>query len=323
MSDKKKPLASISLDLDNLWSYMKTHGDSGWEKFPSYLDILLPPVLNLLDQAKLKITFFIVGQDAALGKNLGALKQITERGHEVGNHSFHHEVWLHTYPKDTIRDEILKSEENIANATGQKPLGFRGPGFVYSQILLKVLAENHYLYDATSLPTYIGPLARMYYFWKSNLNKEEKEQRRKIYSSFREGLRPVKPYCWDIDPNIRLLEIPVTTVPVLKTPFHLSYLIYLSSISTPLMSFYLKLAIRLCLITQTAPSFLLHPLDFVGNREVPELSFFPGMDIGTERKTQIFNDVIKTIGKHFTLTNMSTYAKSILKSPGLKLQDPC
>jgi hypothetical protein len=26
-----KPLASLSLDLDNLWSYMKTHGDPGWE----------------------------------------------------------------------------------------------------------------------------------------------------------------------------------------------------------------------------------------------------------------------------------------------------
>ena len=32
-----KPLASLSLDLDNQWSYMKTHGDPGWESLPSYL----------------------------------------------------------------------------------------------------------------------------------------------------------------------------------------------------------------------------------------------------------------------------------------------
>jgi peptidoglycan-N-acetylglucosamine deacetylase len=25
-----KPIASLSLDLDNKWSYMKTHGDPGW-----------------------------------------------------------------------------------------------------------------------------------------------------------------------------------------------------------------------------------------------------------------------------------------------------
>ena len=37
-----KPLASLSLDLDNKWSYMKTHGDAGWEALPSYLDACVP-----------------------------------------------------------------------------------------------------------------------------------------------------------------------------------------------------------------------------------------------------------------------------------------
>ena len=62
-------MASLSLDLDNQWSYMKTHGDSGWESFPSYLDTFIPLVLDLLNHLNLKITFFIVGQDAALKKN--------------------------------------------------------------------------------------------------------------------------------------------------------------------------------------------------------------------------------------------------------------
>ncbi|MEW6003591.1 MAG: polysaccharide deacetylase family protein, partial [Nitrospirota bacterium] len=92
-----KPLASISLDLDNQWSYMKTHGDSGWAAFPSYLDIFIPQILDILDRIDLKITFFIVGQDAALDKNGDVLKLLTERGHEAGNHSFHHEPWLHLY----------------------------------------------------------------------------------------------------------------------------------------------------------------------------------------------------------------------------------
>ena len=41
MSKIKIP-ASISLDLDDQWSYMKVHGDKGWETFPSYLDIVIP-----------------------------------------------------------------------------------------------------------------------------------------------------------------------------------------------------------------------------------------------------------------------------------------
>ncbi len=39
---REKPLCSLSLDLDNQWSYMKTHGDAGWESFPSYLDLVVP-----------------------------------------------------------------------------------------------------------------------------------------------------------------------------------------------------------------------------------------------------------------------------------------
>ena len=60
----KKPLLSLSLDLDNQWSYMKIHGDEGWETYPSYFDIFVPHVLDILDRWRLSITFFIVGLDA-------------------------------------------------------------------------------------------------------------------------------------------------------------------------------------------------------------------------------------------------------------------
>ena len=313
-SSHKKPVASVSLDLDNLWSYMKTHGDSGWECFPSYLDTLIPNVLDVLDKFNLKITFFIVGQDAALAKNRDVLKMLTERGHEVGNHSFHHEVWLDIFSKENIRKELLQAEEQIYSSTGQKPIGFRGPGFVWSTELLEVLAERKYLYDASLLPTFIGPLARMYYFWKSDLNLQERAKRGRIYSGFREGLRPVKPYYWYMGNGSKILEIPVTTVPIFKTPFHLSYLIYLTRFSKYLMIFYLKIAVNLCRITGTSPSFLLHPLDFLSNQEVEGLEFFPGMNLKRDIKTGIFTTVIQYLRKAFFLTDMSTHAKSIVDS---------
>ena len=71
---KKRLMASISLDLDDQWSYMKVHGDEGWDKFPSYLDVVLPITLDVLDKLDIKITFFIVGQDAAIEKNHAVLK---------------------------------------------------------------------------------------------------------------------------------------------------------------------------------------------------------------------------------------------------------
>jgi len=318
MKSNSKPIASLSLDLDNQWSYMKTHGDSGWEKFPSYLDIVIPEVLDLLDELDLTITFFIVGQDAALDKNRDALKLLTERGHEVGNHSFHHEPWLHTQSLDQIKWEVLETEGHIEKVTGQRPVGFRGPGFSWSKDLIETLFANDYLYDASTLPMYLGPLARMYYFWTSKLSKEEKNQRKNLYGNFKDGLRPVKPYLWQLNSEASLLEIPVTSIPMIKIPFHLSYLLFISRYSESLMKLYLKTAILLCRITGVGPSFLLHPLDIIGGDQVPELAFFPGMDLGREHKLNIFRNVIASLSRHFRLTPMSEHARALLQKGKLK-----
>ena len=313
-----KPIASISLDLDNLWSYMKTHGDPGWQSFPSYLDTFIPLVLDVLDDLNLKITFFIVGQDAALEKNHDVLKLITEKGHEVGNHSFNHDPWLHLYPKDQIEREILDTEAHIQRVTDQKPIGFRGPGFTCNGDILGILSENDYLYDASTLPTYLGPLARAYYFRKSDLTDEEKEKRKNLYGSFSAGFRPVKPYFLQISDENKILEIPVTTIPVFKTPFHLSYLIYLRRFSPILMLFYLNLAIQMCKLTGIGPSFLLHPLDLIGGDKVQELSFFPGMDVRTSKKMEIFNRVLRYLQKYYDLISLNTFAESTIQQNSAK-----
>ncbi|MEL6131961.1 MAG: polysaccharide deacetylase family protein [Bacteroidota bacterium] len=286
-----KRMASVSLDLDNQWSYMKIHGDEGWETFPSYLDAFVPHVLKALDDLDLKITFFIVGQDAALDKNRDYLQEIVYRGHEAGNHSFKHESWLHLYSKSELEYEIRETEEHIYNVTGQRTIGFRGPGFSWCPDLLEILKVRGYLYDASTLPTYLGPVARMYYFWTAKLSKEEREERKGLFGKFKDGLRPVKPYIWKLNNSQELLELPVTTIPGIKTPFHLSYLLFLSGISDALMNMYLNTAIQACKATGTEPSFLLHPLDLIGGDEVPELKFFPGMDISSARKVEVFHQV--------------------------------
>ena len=116
-----KPVASLSLDLDNQWSYMKTSGDAAWAAFPSYLDLAVPRILDFLAERKLEITVFIVGQDAERPENRAALAAIAAAGHEVGNHSHRHEPWLHLYPDAEIEAEIARAEAAIVEATGQAP----------------------------------------------------------------------------------------------------------------------------------------------------------------------------------------------------------
>ncbi len=308
-----RPLASVSLDVDNLWSYMKTHGDPGWESRPSYYDIFFSAALEALDklEGRPKITFMIVGIDAASPANHGALRAAVGAGHEVGNHSHEHEPWLHRYTVEQLRAEIATAEDSIVAATGQRPVGFRGPGFSWSPTLLEILTDRGYLYDASTLPTYLGPLARAYYFRTAKLTPEQRAERGALFGTWRDGMRPVTPYRWQLPSGRSLLEIPVTTIPGIKTPFHLSYLLYLSRISDSLMMAYLQTAIAACRLTGTEPSFLLHPLDLLGGDQAPALRFFPGMDITGRRKAQVFARVMGALGRHFQLVNMSTHARAI------------
>ena len=308
-------LASLSLDLDNKWSYMKTHGDAGWETFPSYLDTVVPRSLEFLKERDLKITYFVVGQDAAREENTKALKQISEAGHEIGNHSFNHEPWLHLYSKQQLVEEFEKTETAMANFTDQKLKGFRGPGYSLSPTVLEVLAMRGYEYDCSTLPTYIAPLARAYYFFKSpEMSDEEREKRKKLFGKFADGFQSLKPYRWQIGEK-SLIEIPVTTLPFFKTPIHFSYLLYLATFSEFAAKTYFKIALRFCVFNNLAPSLLLHPLDFLDGTDAAELKFFPAMNLAAKKKMELLSEFLKSFSNHYTLVNVRAHAAHAGKLP--------
>lgn len=315
--DPKKPAASLSLDLDNQWSYMKTHGDAGWESFPSYLDVVVPRALDFLKARALTITFFIVGQDAALDKNREALARIPAAGHEIGNHSFHHQPWLHLYSEAEIEAELAQAEEHIERATGHRPVGFRGPGFSLSHATLRVLARRGYEYDASTFPTYLGPLARAYYFMTAKLTDEEREKRKGLFGKLSDGLQPLKPYLWRVDGRT-IVEIPVTTAPLFKVPIHVSYLLYLSVFSETAALQYFRAAMRLCRLTGTQPSLLLHPLDFLGSDDTQALSFFPAMRLPSEKKLRIVSEALRAMTDNFDVRTMRRHAAEAAQAPNIK-----
>lgn len=315
-----KPVASLSLDLDNKWSYMKTHGDPGWESLPSYLDVVVPRFIDFLAERDLKITVFVVGQDAAQEKNHEALQMIPAAGHEVGNHSFHHEPWLHLYSLDRIDEEFARTEEALDRALGVKPVGFRGPGFSLSPDVLTVLKRRGYEYDCSTFPTFLGPLARLYYFFTAKLDAEQKKERKKLFGTIGEGLRPLRPYLWTLDEG-PLLEIPVTTMPLFKVPIHVSYLLYLDQYSRGLAMTYWRMALTLCRVMRIAPSLLLHPLDFMGKDDDADgsLSFFPAMRDDSSRKIELVGKAIDLMARHYEVGPMRDHARHAARHLGSHL----
>ena len=321
-SPSGKPAASLSLDLDNQWSYMKTRGDDAWVDYPSYLDLVVPRFLAFLAERRLTITVFVVGQDAARAENHRALRAITEAGHEIGNHSFRHEPWLHLYTPEELAREIGDAEDAIAEATGQRPRGFRGPGFSLSRKTLEVLQRRGYRYDASTFPTFIGPLARAYYFFAARLSQDQQEQRKELFGGIKDGLRPLSPYRWQLGGG-SILELPVTTMPVLRLPFHVSYLIYLARFSPWLARTYFRVALELCRLTRTEPSLLLHPLDFLGSDDgLAPLAFFPGMDVPLARKLAWLDGFLADFAKRFDVLPMGRHVDAIEAGRVLPTRQP-
>ena len=301
-----KPLASISIDMDNKWAYMRAHGALGWESFPSYFETIVPRVLEMCSSRHFLLTAFIVGRDAEVESNQEWLHRLADASHEIGNHSYMHDPLLRLYSPAALKDDLDRSEEALKNALGLEVRGFRGPGFGVSKTLLSELIRRDYAYDASTFPTFIGPLARAAYFKSAELTKAERESRMEQFGKFRDGFQSLKPYEWRLDVG-NLVELPVTTMPLFKTPIHFTYLHFLAERSVALARLYFRWALRLCRLTGTRPSILLHPLDFIAADEVPELSSFPGIGTSTSKKLAVLNTLMDELQAHFELTTIKRY----------------
>jgi hypothetical protein len=290
------PIASVSVDLDNLWAYLKTHGNPDWRRMPSFLDAAVPRLIEVLGPRR--VTVFAVGADVEREDGAKAVATFHAEGHEVANHSHGHEPWLHRYSRDRLEDELARTEEAIVAAGAPRPTGFRGPGFSVSPVLLDLLAERGYDYDASTWPTWIGPIARAYHN-RSAGPVGERAGRDELFGGFSRVLAPNDVYRWRTGAGVDLVEVPVTTMPLLRLPMHGAYLLRLHQASPRLARGYFSTALRLCRTFGVTPSLLVHPTDVLGPRDAPGMEFFPGMAVPVAEKVALLSWVLAALERHF------------------------
>jgi peptidoglycan/xylan/chitin deacetylase (PgdA/CDA1 family) len=83
-----------------------------------------PRLLDLAAKDHIKLTFFLIGENAARYPKL-VQRELAE-GHEVGNHSYTHPD-LAKMSDDAVRSEIQKTQDAIIAASGYKPVLMRPP----------------------------------------------------------------------------------------------------------------------------------------------------------------------------------------------------
>lgn len=99
-----------------------------------------PRVLDLLDDAGMKATFFVIGRHARAHPRLTA--EIARRGHRVENHTDTHPHLFACYPAALLRREVERAQEAIAAATGRRPRLFRAPAGLRNPFLEWVLHRS-------------------------------------------------------------------------------------------------------------------------------------------------------------------------------------
>ncbi|KOV85504.1 polysaccharide deacetylase [Nocardia sp. NRRL S-836] len=301
------------MDLDNLWAYLKTHGDPTWEQRPSFLTSAVPRLLDVFGEQDLTTTVFVVGADAERDDGAAAVAAITAAGHEVANHSFGHEPWLHRYSAAEQEAEVVRAEDAITAAGAPRPVGFRGPGYSVTPQLLDVLARRGYRYDASVLPTWIGPLARAYH----NRTAGSTDGGADLFGGFGRVKAPNTAYRW----RDGLVELPVTTMPLLRVPIHGAYLLQLHRISPRLARGYFRTALRLCRARNVSPSLLLHPTDVLTAAEAPGMEFFPGMAVPGSEKVALLEWVLSLLRRHFDVVGTGAHVDRVAGSV-LRERDP-
>ena len=96
-----------------------------------------PRVLDLLDGAGARATFFAIGRRAEACPGLVA--ETVRRGHRVENHSHTHPHLFACYSWGALRREIERAQDAIAAAAGRPPRLFRAPAGLRNPLLDGVL----------------------------------------------------------------------------------------------------------------------------------------------------------------------------------------
>jgi peptidoglycan/xylan/chitin deacetylase (PgdA/CDA1 family) len=83
-----------------------------------------PRILDILAQANVRATFFLVGRFALAQAPL--VRRVASNGHELGNHTWsHRHPW--TMPASAARREVRDGAAAIADILGRSPKLFRPP----------------------------------------------------------------------------------------------------------------------------------------------------------------------------------------------------
>ena len=140
----------LTFDIEEWYLEKTLHGGRA-ENYRQY-DEMFAKLLDELDGRGVKATFFCVGRLATDFPQV--VKEIAQRGHEVGCHSNEH-TWLNKMTEVQLRHDTTEAIKALEDVSGQKVVSYRAPAFSITQEnmwSLNVLVDCGIKVDASIFP---------------------------------------------------------------------------------------------------------------------------------------------------------------------------
>jgi polysaccharide deacetylase family protein (PEP-CTERM system associated) len=145
----------LSFDVEEYFhveTFREAVGAARWEGMESRVAESTRRLLDLVDEAGVEATFFVLGWVAE--RHPGLVREIAARGHEVASHGFGHDLAYALTPERFL-DDVRRARELLCELSGQPVEGYRAPSFSITRRnpwALDALAEAGYRWDSSIFP---------------------------------------------------------------------------------------------------------------------------------------------------------------------------
>ncbi len=123
-----------------------------WDSMPSRVEENTVRILDLLDEAEVRGTFFVLGWVGE--KHPDLVRAIARRGHEVGCHGYSHKL-VYEQTREEFREELVRSKKILEDAAGEPVDSHRAASFSIcreSLWALDILVECGFRRDSSLFP---------------------------------------------------------------------------------------------------------------------------------------------------------------------------
>ena len=132
--DAARPTANpsrfaMSVDVEDyfqVWAFSDVVARADWEAFAPRVETATRRALDLFDRAGAKATFFSLGWVGERSPKL--MREIVERGHELGSHGYEHAKVFDQSP-EAFRADALRTKKILEDLGGAAVKGYRAAGF--------------------------------------------------------------------------------------------------------------------------------------------------------------------------------------------------